>query len=397
MELVYLTFIAVIFVAGLFVSVLSRKVGLPNIFFLIILGIIFGNLTYKGNPLIYFPQSFIITIGIFAIVLIVFQGSSMLKLKDFDAFSMKSLKLFFILLIFNTTAVTLACMLLFREHAIFIGILLGVTLTATASEVIMPMLQNKESGLIKILEIESLIDTPFIVLLSVMLLNTMQKLTADFSFVFQLSSFLQQIIIGLGSGIFIGIVVFKLLKRTYLTTFHKNLAQLGIIGAALLTYVIAENLHGSGILAVTALGVFFGNSFVKEKTELEGFSTLLSDFLSILVFIMVGLVIKISFNHIFFIKSLAIFIVYLASRMLACHLAFPKNTVKEKIFMTLESPKGIATATTVLVFASAAQFAGLDDLLNIALLAILYSIITSSVCSRFSGYFLVQKKSKEKA
>lgn len=390
MELSYLTFIAIILVAGLLVSAISRKAGIPSVFFLILLGIIFGNVHYNGMPLVYFPSDFVVNISTLAIVMIVFEGSSMLKLKDFNIFSLKSLKLFSMVLIINVIFFGLIYTIFFNQQNFFLGILLGVILAATAAEIVLCMLQNtnhKNHNLVKILEIESIINTPFVMLFVVMIITTFHEVNADFSLLSQIFAFLQQIVVGIGSGILIGLVVFKLMKRTYLSAFHKNLAQLGLIGAALLAYVISENMNGSGIIAITAFGVFFGNSFVKEKTELEGFSTLFSDFLEILVFVMLGLVIKIQLDLVFMANVLFIFLISLFTRYLASSLVLRELNTKAKIFVTLVSPKGIATATIALLLASTV-LPGLEYFLNLLLFVMLLSIIISSITTKFAGYFL---------
>ena len=63
--------------------------------------------------------------------------------------------------------------------------------------------------------------------------------------------------------------------------------------AAILSFILAENLGGNGVLAVTTMGLFVGNMIVKEKGSITEFASLFSLMLELLVFVLLGLVIEI--------------------------------------------------------------------------------------------------------
>ena len=67
--------------------------------------------------------------------------------------------------------------------------------------------------------------------------------------------------------------MFKAMKRTY----SEVLSPVATITAALLSYILAENLGGNGVLAVTTLGVFFGTITVKKKVHLQEFSSMFAN------------------------------------------------------------------------------------------------------------------------
>jgi NhaP-type Na+/H+ or K+/H+ antiporter len=163
---------------------------------------------------------------------------------------------------------------------------------------------------------------------------------------------------------------------------------LAIIAAALLTYVLAENLGGNGVLAVTTLGLVFGNIYIEHKKKLQEFSATFSEFLEIFVFVLIGLVISIPLTYNFLIPSLILFLIYILIRFIAIQLSFIKSNItqKEKLFMTLNMPKGIAVAVVAFTLATI-PIPGLKPILDLILVFIIYSIILSTIATKFSRYF----------
>ena len=149
--------------------------------------------------------------------------------------------------------------------------------------------------------------------------------------------------------IFVGLILFKIVQRAYTEVY----SPLAVIVAALLAYVLAENLGGSGVLSVTALGLFFGNVYVKEKAALLTIEGVLTKALFIFVFILIGSVIKIQFTQEFFVTSGLLFLAYLVVRFMSVVMVThsDKYRFKEQMFMTLNVPKGIATAAVVFILA----------------------------------------------
>jgi len=125
---------------------------------------------------------------------------------------------------------------------------------------------------------------------------------------------------------------------------------------------------------------------------LKRFSSTFTHFLKILIFILLGLVIKIPFNDIeFLVKSLIMFILYLIIRFLAVSLTFNNTNIelKERIFMSLTASKGIAVAVVVFTLLSYVDtLSGLKILLDLSLLFILYSIIVASITAKLNSYFV---------
>lgn len=202
-----------------------------------------------------------------------------------------------------------------------------------------------------------------------------------------------KLIVGLGAGIFVGLILFKIVQRAYAEVY----SPLAVIVAALLAYVLAENLGGSGVLSVTALGLFFGNVYVKEKSTLLTIEGVLTKALFIFVFILIGLIIKIPYTQEFFMMSGLLFLAYLIVRFFAVILVTHSEHyhLKEQLFMTLNVPKGIATAAVVFILA-VLKIEGMQTVLDLTFTFLLYSVILSSLVTLASGWFLADPEKPKK-
>jgi len=249
------------------------------------------------------------------------------------------------------------------------------------------MLKSKTNKVVNFLEVEGILNTPLVVLVPFIILDVISQISSqgDISYEIYLSSILTQILVGIGSGILVGLIFFKAMKRFY----SDKISALAIICAALLSYILAENLNGNGVLAAAVLGFMFGNIYVSHKDVLQSFSGMLSNSLEILVFILLGYIITPVFESEFILNSLLIFATLILTRYIAIYvgLAASEYSYKEKLFMTLNMPKGIAVAVLVfsLVFHNDPN---LTIVANLVVFIMIYSLILSTVVNKFSKFFI---------
>lgn len=194
---------------------------------------------------------------------------------------------------------------------------------------------------------------------------------------------------GVGTGLVLGVISVKLIKKLSL----EKISPLLIIALALGIFSIAENIGGNGILAVSGFGIIFGRSTIREKVELQKFTDLFTEFLEIIVFILLGMLIIIPLTREFLIRSISLFFIYLIIRYFSIILTFKDKAItrKERIYMVLNVPKGIATAVVVFIL-STLQLPQLSTILSLTLAFILYSIILYSLVSRSTNYFLSRQQ-----
>ncbi len=369
---------------------------------LILTGMLLGSLKLQGQQLISFPTEFLSGVAILALVMIVFDGTSNFKMREIDEMSVRILKLVFTFMFLNIIFLTLATLLLFRFeslsffHELALALIFVFINCGTDPGTVMVMLKDSKSQIPKILQIESVMNTPFMVLLPFIVIDVLDNLQSGVilsQIAQQAVPFLNQFAAGIGSGVMVGIVFFKFMRKQY----SERLSPLAIITAALLTYTLAENLGGNGVLAVTTLGLFFGNMIITKKEQLIEFSSVFALALEILVFVFVGLIVEIPISLDFFIRSVGLFLIYLVIRYLSIYFVFRKDkTTKEILFMTLNVSKGIAVASIVFalttLFTNPANIlynlAGVNSLLNLTIAFMIYSIVLSTVAVRYENYFL---------
>jgi len=276
-----------------------------------------------------------------------------------------------------------------------VALLFAVLMSGTSPDVTFSTLSSSKNKVFEFLKIEAILNTPIMVLLPFMVLAFILNVeTSVFATSLeQLKPFLIQIIGGIGTGVVTGIIAFKVMKKKYSDKF----SPIAMIAIALLTYVLAENIGGNGVLAVTTAGLFFGNVYVKHKAELQEFSSTFSLLLEILLFIFVGLVIKIPFTWIFIVKAIGIYALFCVLRYLALSIAVGKwYNKKEKIFMTFSAPKGIATVVVLLIFAGYSFINGMESIISLGFAFVLISIIVSTVITKFSNSLIHKDKQGDK-
>ncbi|MBR9703442.1 hypothetical protein GOV10_05355, partial [Candidatus Woesearchaeota archaeon] len=264
----YLTGIAVILILGILLTIFSKKLKTSSILLFVLAGMFIGNTPLKELPVFTFPTTFLVSIGILTLAIIVFDGSSRFNVRELDALSAKALEAVVLFMLFNIVLVTTVLNIFyygFTAHGILFGIILGIIMAGTDPASVFILLGDKPHKVLQFLKVEALINTPIMVLFPFLLIDFISAETsAFFTFVDFIGPFLLQIIVGIGTGVLIGAIVFKAMRRWY----SESLSPVAVISAALLAYITAENLGGNGVLAVAVLGLLFGNTYVKQKGTL---------------------------------------------------------------------------------------------------------------------------------
>ena len=255
------------------------------------------------------------------------------------------------------------------------------------------MLKSKTNKVIDFLEIEAIINTPITVIFPFLIINVIanfEQINVTNAVIGQFVPLLQQIIVGIGTGVLMGIIVFRIMKKVY----SQQFSPVAIITAALLSYTLAENLGGNGVLSVATLGLLFGNSYVKEKEVLQEFNSMLNSSLIILVFVLIGMIVSVEFTFFFMMKALFLFLVLVLTRLTAIAWGMRNEdfNIKEKVFMAFSMPKGIAVAVVAFTLSLMDMNGGNNSMMQVILqlvvVSMIYSLIFTSVIDRFSYSFI---------
>ena len=393
-SLVYLTSLSIVLIIGIICTIISSKLKIPNILLLLGSGLAAGMIIYRNEPLIFFPNVFLSAIGTMALAMIVFDSCSRFKWKEFDTFTYSALKLSLIFLVFNFIFLTASTYYLFNLESVIVALIFSALMTGTSPDAVAAMFKEGKGKVIEFLEVESILNTPLVVLLPYILIELHTSLSGSGifveTFIDQVKPFITQFAAGIGTGFVIGLLVFKIMKNYY----SEELSALSLFTTTLLTYILAENLGGSGVLAVTVMGLLYGNMYVKQKGQLTEFSEIIGTSLMILVFVLIGVKIQLPTDADFFVRSLILYAIYTFIRIVVVFFSLRQEdyTTKEKVFMGLNMPKGIAVAVIAFsLAASSFSIKGLSTILDLTIVFILYSVIISTIFSKLGRFFLGRK------
>jgi len=384
----YLTGLALLLLIGIVATIVAKRLRISHILLLVLTGIFLVNLV--PNSTFTFPPSFLVALSLLTLAMIVFDGSSRFTLHQLDKQSTRALELVILFIFFNTLLVGGALLLLFLKpdvQSMLLAVIFAVVMAGTDPGSVFILLGETKHKVLDFLRLEAVLNTPIVVIIPFLLLDVLRgvhQLTISSGFDALLMPLLQQVIVGIGAGLLLGIIVFRAMRKHY----SRQLSPLVVIATTILAYVLAENLSGNGVVAVATLGILFGNSYVKRKGQLIEFSGILSTSLEILVFLFIGMLVTVNFTLAFLLKSLLLFLFSVLARFFATLFTLHHESFRwrEKLFITLHAPKGIAVA--VVTFAFAVLRPEMHELLTLMILFVVYSLLLGSVTDRYGKFFI---------
>lgn len=381
-----LSLLSLLLLIGIIVAGVAYRFKLPDILLLLLAGLVFGHFSAFE-----FDTGFLFAFSVFALIMILFDSTSNFKINEIRKISPSAMRLALVFFVFCVVLLSIATYLLFTTKItdlsfLVLATLFGALMSGTSPDVLLSIMRDKKQKIAELLEFESIINTPLAVLIPFLIVDfySGSLVTKTIPIIF-----LQQVMTGVGTGLILGFVFFKIMRYWS----QKILSPLAVIAAALISYTLAEFLNGNGVLSVTTLGFMFGFMILKEKESIREFSSIFTAFLKIVVFILLGLMIELNFNLVFLIKSLVLFGIYLGIRYLSVKFTFRKQdiTFKEKLFMTLSAAKGVAVATVIFLLLSY-DLPGLKGIVDLSLLFVLYSIIVSSISTKIMTRIIPERR-----
>lgn len=382
-----LIFLAIILLLGTLSSVFAYKLNVSNVFFLLLIGMI---LNYFG--LNRFSNELIVTVTIIALVMIIFSGSIKFRLEDVGSYSSQAVKLTCTYFVVNLFVLSTTTLFLFKLRSYLLALIFAALMYGIDPAITLSTLGKIKNKLIKIIEIESIINTPVTVIVPLSLLGVLgsQLLINYVNVSQQFILFILQFMVAIGLGFIFGVLVTASIDNLKLG----NLSYIVLITSAIVAYISAELLKGSGVLTVTVFGVYFGNYHIRKQMRLGKFTVIFSDILKIIVFVLIGTMIVIDGNTSFILKGSLLFLIHLVIRFFSVFFSFKNTNLKEKLFISLNVPKGIDVAVvSLMIIASYSHINEIKIILNLVFLFMIYSVILSTMVTRFSNYFLTKNVS----
>jgi cell volume regulation protein A len=395
-----------IIVIGFLGNYLFKRTGLPDMLFLIILGLLIGPVTglVDGKSL----MSFAPYLAVLALVFILFDGGMTLNIYRVFSESPRAVVLAVIGFIASAAATSLIMAFvvfpkvlpLYSSVSPLYSILFGTILGGGSSTIVVSLVSNVEMNKkgSSVLALESVMNDILCIVLSLVLIE-MIVLRANVDLPTVAKSVASRLSIGAVLGAIIGIGWLSTLKRVAKVAYSYMLT----LGVVLLAYAFSEYLGGSGALCALLFGIIMGNEkeiygILKTKKPaiqavdagMKRFESEMAFLLRTFFFVYLGLIATMT-NTTIIITGILLSFTLLLIRFGAVRLATVRSELtQERTTMSMLLTRGLAAAvlaTLPLQFADPIKYPDIGGIfqqlsplyINVAIVVILTtSIIAAS-------------------
>ena len=351
-----LSLVVIILGLGVVAQILSDRLEIPSVLFLILAGIAVGpeGLDLVGLQSFGGLESLSAVVGL-SVAIIIFEGAFHLKLDKLrqaprEAFRLVTLGAMF------TFVGTAAVVRFALDVPWSLSFLVGALLIATGPTVITPVLNviSVRDRVGAALETEGIVNDVTAAILAVVIFDL--AVAGGTSLPQLLSSFVSRLGIGLLVGVVTAAVIWYLLKHVDLSPSNAvQNARLVVLIGAIATFGIAEALAPeAGIAAVATAGVLLGNADLPYESEIEAFKGDIT--LIVLSFVFISLATLLTFDDLAslglggLVVVVAVMLLIRPIAVLVCTYG-TRFTFREQLFMSAIGPRGIIPASVATLFA----------------------------------------------
>ncbi len=391
----------------------SEKILMSNMVVLLLLGIMLS--ATSGRSLFFkIDQAALAAFSTIALAIAILDATFSLKFSELDSSYRKAMLRFLVFFTLNLILLTATSLIFFKEEfagSIFLAVIFSILMTAispsicfTKADKYISKIKPHKGRVFNSLRTEALIGLPFALLLPFIIAGVAQQPQPFFA---ESVSLFSGILIGLSTGLVVGILVIVLIRSKY----SEQLSSLILVIAAIISYAITEQLNGNGLIAIATIGLFYSSIYVKNRSAILEHSSAAMFILELVVLTMVAFTINVNISWGFIIKTLALFLIYLVIRFTAVVISMmprekshldnifinsrsrkhaDKAHVKELIFWTLHVPKDISVVIAIMALANF-PISGMDSMLSIALYFVILSHLVSLAAIKKTECFFDNK------
>jgi potassium/hydrogen antiporter len=285
----YLIAIPALLILSVVVSKGAGRFGIPALSIFLLLGMAVGQ---EGPGGVRFSNYVLAqALGIVALIQILHSGGLSTRLDDVRAVRWSALVLSTVGVVVATAMVGVFAVRLLRLDWLH-GLLLGAAVSSTDVAAVFTILRSRNvslQGRIRpLLELESALNDPMTVFLSVGLLGLILH-PEEASLVRLIPMFFQQMIVGTLLGIGAGRITRWAINR--ITLEFEGLYPVLSLAIVVLTYGVTQAIGGSGFLAVYVSGIVLGDANYVHKRSLTVFHDGLAWLMQIAMFLTMGLLV----------------------------------------------------------------------------------------------------------
>ena len=163
-----ISWLSLLLLIGIVGSLLALKIKISDVLLLLLFGVILGQF-----DVISFDQALLTGFAIFALIMIIFDSSSKFKPNQVGALSPYALKLAsissLIVFILMTGVVHLIFHFGYTFNELIVSGIFGGMMSGTSPAAVLSVLKDKKHKIIEILELESVLNTPFMIIIPLIL------------------------------------------------------------------------------------------------------------------------------------------------------------------------------------------------------------------------------------
>lgn len=361
-----LILIGAVIVLGFIGRLIFEKTKIPEVVWLMILGVIIGYSGLVGTDMLLMVAPIF---GALALTIILFEGG--LNMDFYRALNQfpRASALAILNLIFSIAFIAAASVIIFKlfftsiEWGWLYGILLGAIVGGSSSAIVIPIVQGLKirKKIITFLTLESAVTDALCIVSAIAVLELIAA-TSSGGFAHDLlSAFSIGAVVGIAVGI--GWLYVSRAIKSIPSTHRLDLAVI------LLIYAVVESVKGSGAIAVLFFGIILGNGdaiakIIKTRKKLEisndtlAFQREVTFFIRTFFFVFLGMLVTIN-NVAMLIVGVVLGIILLAARIVPTYISSMKTdiTKDEQKFILTMAPRGLAAA----VLAQMPLFYGIEN------------------------------------
>lgn len=373
----------IIILLSLFSIRISKKLEIPLLIMFLLVGMLAGS---EGIGRIYFDNALVAqNLGTIALMFIIFSGGLETKKEDVkkSLYPSGTLATLGVLLTAGLSGVAVYYL---TDFTLKEALLFSAMVSSTDAAAVMSILGDSKlkKDIKSVVEIESGSNDPMAYALILFLLSFFKEGEST-SIVTGIIFLLKQITLGAIIGYIFGVVTLPL--ANYIKIVREEFLTIHLIATLFICFGLATVLDGNGFLAIYIAGIMIGNKKFNYKLNSIRNMRLITWFMQIGMFVMLGLLVFPSqlLGYIFIGSLLSVIMIIVIRMFVVYTLLWPfKFNYKEKFFISWAGLKGAVP----IIFATMAITEGLPNaqgMFNLTFYIVVFSVLLQGMTLKYVG------------
>ncbi|MGL5760816.1 MAG: potassium/proton antiporter [Cetobacterium sp.] len=379
----FILIFGIILLISLFSIRISKKLEIPLLIMFLLVGMLAGS---EGIGRIYFDNALVAqNLGTIALMFIIFSGGLETKKEDVkkSLYPSGTLATLGVLLTAGLSGVAVYYL---TDFTLKEALLFSAMVSSTDAAAVMSILGDSKlkKDIKSVVEIESGSNDPMAYALILFLLSFFKEGEST-SIVTGIIFLLKQITLGAIIGYIFGVVTLPL--ANYIKIVREEFLTIHLIAILFICFGLATVLDGNGFLAIYIAGIMIGNKKFNYKLNSIRNMRLITWFMQIGMFVMLGLLVFPSqlLGYIFIGSLLSVIMIIVIRMLVVYSLLWPfKFNYKEKFFISWAGLKGAVP----IIFATMAITEGLPNaqgMFNLTFYIVVFSVLLQGMTLKYVG------------